>query len=255
MTTGPFSLRDKNIVITGASSGIGRAAAIECSKAGATVFLMGRNMERLEETFNQLSPGNHRMAVSDMTEIGGIEQAVKSLLPDQCRVQGMIHAAGTMLSSPFSMTRPRHFESLFAINVMAGFELARILSQKKYLDMQTGGAYVFISSISALHGQQGAVAYSASKGALLAGVNSLAAELAVKKIRVNAISAGIVKTPMADSLFDSLPEEAVNHMLNQHPLGMGTPQDVAFSCIYLLSEASRWMTGANLVLDGGFSFR
>ncbi len=253
MITSPFSLQTKNIVITGASSGIGRSVAIECSRAGATVFLLARNQERLEETFSQLSPGNHRMAVSDLKDVANLESTVAALLPGGSQVFGMVHAAGAIFTAPFSMTRPKHFESLYAVNVIAGFELARILSQKKYVDLQTGGSYVFISSISALHGQQGAVAYASSKGALLAGVRSMALELTVKKIRVNAVSPGIVKTPMADTLFDSLPGEAAEQLLKQHPLGFGDPQDVAFSCIYLMSEAGRWITGQNLVTDGGYS--
>lgn len=254
-TNGPFSLQDKNIVITGASSGIGRCVAIECSKAGANVFLLARNRERLEEIFNQLSPGNHGMAVADLKEIALLENSITSLLQSRGAVHGMVHAAGTEFTAPFSMTRPKHFETLFAINVIAGFELARILSQKKYLDPQIGGSYVFISSIRALHGQEGAVAYASSKGAIFSGIRSLALELSAKKIRVNAVAPSIVNTQMTQNLFESIPEETVNLMLNQHPLGFGEPIDVALACIYLLSDAARWMTGSNMVLDGGYSVK
>jgi NAD(P)-dependent dehydrogenase (short-subunit alcohol dehydrogenase family) len=246
-------LQGKNIVITGASSGIGRCIAIECSKVGANVFLLARNQERMEQTFSELSPGNHRMAVVDLKEVAGLENIVSSLLYDNCQVHGMVHAAGAIFTSPFSMTRPKHFESLFTINVIAGFELARILSQKKYCDPQWGGSYVFISSVSAIHGQQGLTAYASSKGALLSGVRSLALELITRKIRVNAISPGIVRTPMSDTLFDSIPEDAVNLLQEQHPMGFGEPIDVAMPCIFLMSEAGRWINGHNLVLDGGYS--
>jgi NAD(P)-dependent dehydrogenase (short-subunit alcohol dehydrogenase family) len=253
--TGPFSLQNKNIVITGASSGIGRCVAIECSKAGANVFLLARNRERLEETFNQLNAGNHGMAIADLTEVSSLESSVTLLLQDQGPVYGMVHAAGIEFTAPFSMTRPKHLEALFAVNVIAGFELARILCQKKYLDPVAGGSYVFISSICALHGQEGIVAYASSKGALLSGIRSMALELSPRKIRINAVSPSIVKTPMTDNLFETIPEETVLLLRKQHPLGFGEPMDVALSCIYLLSDASRWMTGSNLVLDGGYSIR
>lgn len=253
--TDSFSLKRKSIVITGASSGIGRSLAIECSRAGARVFLIARNRQRLEETFNRLMPGDHRMVLTDLKEVSQLESTVNTLLLDVGPVHGFVHAAGEELTLPFSMTRSKHFESLFAVNVIAGFELGRIFSQKKYLDPQSGGSYVFISSIRALCGQEGTVAYAASKGAILSGIRSLSLELIPKKIRVNAISPSIVTTPMIEKLFESIPENAVNVMRKNHPLGFGDPLDVALSCIYLLSDASRWMSGNNLILDGGYSVR
>lgn len=250
-----FSLAGKQIVVTGASSGIGRGIAIECSRACANVLLLARDRQRLQETLEMLQPGNHAIATADLAVPGDIENTLSELLRDRGPVHGFVHAAGTEMTLPFSLTRPKHFEALFAVNVIAGFELARVLSQKKYLDPQSGGSYVFISSIRALHGQEGAVAYAASKGALLAGVRSLALELVNKKIRVNAVSPSIVKTPMTDSLFDSIPEASVELMRRQHPLGFGETIDVALSCVYLLSGASKWMTGNNLVIDGGYSIR
>jgi NAD(P)-dependent dehydrogenase (short-subunit alcohol dehydrogenase family) len=250
---GSFSLLNKNIVITGASSGIGRCIAIECSKAGANLLLVARNPERLQETFDQLTPGNHQMIVTDLKEFAQIESTIAPLLAGHLPVHGLVHAAGVEFTAPFSMTRPKHFEALFAVNVIAGFELARIVSQKKYSDLQAGGAIVFISSIRALYGQEGAVAYASSKGAILSGIRSLSLELTPRKIRVNAISPSIVRTPMTDNLFDTIPEAAVELLRKQHPLGFGEPIDVALACIYLLSDAGRWMTGQNMILDGGYS--
>jgi len=253
--TNQFSLYGKNLVVTGASSGIGRCIAVECSRAGANVFLLARDQNRLEETFNMLLPGNHTIAAVDLNEVTEIESVVSAMILDRGPVHGMVHAAGTEMTVPFSMLKPKHFHSLFAVNVIAGFEIARILSQKKYLDLQTGGSYIYISSIRALHGQEGAVAYAASKGALLSGMRSLALELIHKNIRVNAISPSIVKTPMTDNLFNSIPDATMEALRKQHPLGFGEPVDVALCCIYLLSGASRWMTGNNLILDGGYSIR
>jgi NAD(P)-dependent dehydrogenase (short-subunit alcohol dehydrogenase family) len=251
----PFSLQNRNIIITGASSGLGRSIAIECSKHGASVFLIARNPERLKETYDQLEPGTHNIIATDLNEVSNFEDAITALLPSGEPIHGMVHAAGVEFTAPFSMTRPKHFEMLFSINVVAGFELARICSQKKFLDTRSGSSFIFISSIRAIHGQEGAVAYAASKGALLSGVRSLALEWAQRKIRVNTISPAIVKTPMTEKLFESMSEESIAQILKQYPLGFGEPLDVALSCIYLLSDASRWITGSNIVLDGGYSIR
>jgi len=254
-STKPFSLENKSIVITGASSGIGKVTAIECSKAGATLLLLARNEERLEQTFRSLSPGNHRSFPVDLTRYDLLEAIINDFVNSSGKIDGLVHAAGAEMTVPFQMIRPEHYEKLFSVNVVSGFELARICAKKKYSDHEKGGAFVFISSIRAFFGQEGAIAYSASKGSLSAGIKSMALELAPKKIRVNAILPSIVKTEMTDSLFASVPEEVHQKMADAHPLGFGLPEDVAYAAVYLLSDAGRWMTGNNLVLDGGYSVR
>ncbi|NCA76740.1 MAG: SDR family oxidoreductase [Alphaproteobacteria bacterium] len=255
MEVSPFSLSGKKILVTGASSGIGRSVAIECSKSGAEVCMLARDSFRLQETLDMLKPGNHQWASIDLNKYDLIESVIENFVKISGPVNGVVHAAGIEFSAPFNLTKPVHFEKLFSINLISAFELSRILVQKKYMDSSMGGSIVFISSIRALFGQEGSLAYSSSKGALSAGTRSLALELSKKRIRVNAILPSIITTPMTQKLFDSIPEETYNTMLNQHPLGFGSPTDVSLTCIFLLSDASRWMTGTNLILDGGFSAR
>jgi NAD(P)-dependent dehydrogenase (short-subunit alcohol dehydrogenase family) len=251
----PFSLEGKKIIITGASSGIGRATAVECSRAGATLLLLARNLEQLEKTYQSLVPGNHRFVSTDLNHFDETESVISTFSESNGNIDGFVHAAGIEMTVPLQMIKPEHFEKLFSINVIAGFNLARIVAKKKFMDPGKGASFVFISSIRALYGQEGAIAYSASKGALSSGMKAMAVELAPKKIRVNAILPAIVKTEMTDSLFASVPDEVKQKMEAAHPLGFGQPQDVAFASVYLLSDAGKWMTGNNLVLDGGYSAR
>ena len=251
----PFSLEGKKIVITGASSGIGRAIAVECSKAGATLLLLARNSERLEETSRSLLPGNHRFVSVDLNNYEEVEPIISSFYDSNGNIDGFVHAAGILMTVPLQMIKPQHYEEIFSINVIAGFNIARFISKKKFIDPGKGASFIFISSIRALYGQESAIAYCASKGALSSGMKAMALELASKKIRVNAVLPAIVSTEMTDSLFATVPDESRQRMVNDHPLGLGTPEDVAYAAIYLLSDASKWMTGNNLLIDGGYSAR
>jgi NAD(P)-dependent dehydrogenase (short-subunit alcohol dehydrogenase family) len=149
---------------------------------------------------------------------------------------------------------PSFYEKMFSINVISGFELARIISKKKYLDNK-GSSFIFISSVMGVVGNSALIGYSATKGALISATKSFALELISKNVRVNSISPGYVKTEMANKLFDKIPKEAREQIINMHPLGLGTPEYIANACVFLLSDASRWITGTNLIVDGGYSAR
>ena len=247
-----FSLRNKNIVITGASSGIGRQCAVECSKAGARAVLIARNKERLEETLNQLDGEGHLIFSIDITEYEKIKNIIDETVNAIGKIDGFIHSAGIELTKPFSLTKPAEFENLYKVNVVSGFEFARIISSNKYIN-ENGGSFIFIASVMSVVSTPAIITYSASKGALAAGVKSMALELASKKIRVNCISPGVVETDLTKSFLNKLTEEAKNEIYKMHPLGIGKPDDVANACIYLLSDESGWMTGSNLIIDGGYS--
>lgn len=250
-----FNLKGQRILITGASSGIGRACAILCSRAGADVILIARDEVKLKETHEFLSPGNHFEFGIDLLNFKEIEEVISKIVIDHRKINGFIHSAGSEITIPFSMLKPHHFEQLFAINTIAGFEIARILSKSKYFNAEVGASFVFISSIMGLLGIEGKVAYCASKGAIIAGVRAMALELATKKIRVNCISPAIVQTKMAESLFETLPDSAVQKLKDMHPMGLGKPEDVANAVLFLLSSASSWITGSNLIVDGGYSIK
>lgn len=246
-----FSLDHKNILITGASSGIGEACCIVCSESGADLILLGRDNDRLKRTLNKLKPGNHTVMSYDLINLEGIEEALKKVLQKYGNIHGFIHSAGIDKTRPLNSLRPHDFQEIFSINVASGFEIARILSKNQFC--AEGASYVFISSVMSMVGGQAKIAYCASKGALLSGCRSMALELAAKQIRVNCVSPAIVQTELVNKLFNELPEGAQKRITSSHPLGFGTPIDIANACVFLLSDEARWITGSNLVIDGGYS--
>ena len=246
------SLNDKLVIVTGASSGIGRQCAITCSQLGASVVLIGRNNDRLKSVLSELEKGNHSHFAMDLTKYNELEKLVSTIVERHGKISGFIHSAGIELTLPLKSMKPELYEKLYSINVIAGFELVKYISNKKNI-CEDGASIIFIASIMSILGQPAKVAYCSSKGALISGVRAMALELANKKIRVNAISPGVVRTPLIDDMFKSIPEESQKSILDMHPLGIGMPEDVANACGFLLSENARWITGTNLVVDGGYS--
>ena len=249
-----LNLNNKNIIITGASSGIGRQCAITFSQFGANIILVARNKEKLVQTFNELDKGNHVIFAQDLTEYDKLEEIINVSVVKIGRISGLVHSAGIEMTLPLRGMQPSYYEEMFSVNAIAGFELAKIISKKKYID-KDGTSFVFISSILGLLGKPGLIAYCASKGALISGTKAMALELAKKNIRVNCILPGVVETEMSNKIYENLPEESKKSIVNMHPLGLGKPEDIANSCAFLLSDASRWITGTNLIVDGGYSAR
>lgn len=249
-----FSLKNKNLLITGASSGIGRQCAITFSQLGANIILIARNKERLKDTFNKLEKGNHLIISQNITEYNKLEEIVNTSVEKIGKISGFVHSAGIEITLPLRNMQPSYYEKMFSVNVIAGFELAKIISKKKYLD-KNGTSFVFISSVMGILGQAGKIGYCSSKGALISGSKAMALELVKKNIRVNCILPGVVKTEMSNKMFENLPEESKKSIVNMHPLGLGKPEDIASACAFLLSDAARWITGTNLIVDGGYSVR
>ncbi len=248
----PFSLTGKKILVTGASSGIGRSAAIYCNQLGADIILIARDLERLKETFNLLERGNNKFYSIDLKNYEAIEPIINEYVDIYGKLDGFIHAAGIEKTIPLQLMNSKSYEDLYSINVISGFELAKIISKKKYINA-AGGSFVFISSIMGTVGQSSKIGYCSSKGALISGVKAMALELAGKKIRVNTISPAIVETELTRRMFLSMTEETIKTISEMHPLGFGKPEDIAFATIFLLSDASKWITGSNLIIDGGYS--
>ena len=249
----PFSLEGKTILVTGASSGIGRQCAIDCSKMGATVILIARNAGRLADTHSLLEGESHKLYQYDLLDIDGISALMDKIIKECGKVDGLVHAAGIERTLPMKFIKPKDWEEVYRVNCMAGFELARLLGQKKYNN--GSGRIVFVSSITAIVGRKGVAAYAASKGALISTVKTIALEYANKGITVNCISPGTVLTPMMESYLSALSEDEREKRLDGFPLGIGQPADISNACIYLLSDASRWITGQNLVVDGGYTIK
>ena len=249
---GLFSLSNKTILITGASSGIGRSCAVQCSKMGASLLLMGRNVDELNRTVSELQPGTKvEMIVADFSKVVDLELVIAEKILTIGKIAGFIHCAGVEKTLPLKKQTSEVFQSIFDINVFAGFELAKIISLKKYKAEKA--SFVFIASVAGMVGESGKTIYSASKGAVISGARSMSMELARSDIRVNSISPAMVKTPILEKMFDGIGEEASQNIIKKHPLGIGEPEDVANACVFLLSNAAKWITGTNLVIDGGYT--
>jgi len=247
-----MTLKNLVVLITGASSGIGKKCAIDASKAGANVVLFGRNKDRLDEVYNKLSPGNHLSFQIDITEYDKIEPLIEEIVTKVGKLSGFVSCAGIESTVPIQALKPDVYKEHFSINVIAGFEIAKIISKKKFVNPE-GASFIFISSIMSVLGAMGKIAYCSSKSALIAGVKAMALELASKKIRVNCVSPAIVETEMTQKMFKELPESSKSELLSRHPLGFGKPSDISYLIKFLLSDQSRWITGTNLIIDGGYS--
>lgn len=240
----PFSLQGKTILVTGASSGIGRATAIECSKMGAAVIITGRNEERLLETLNNLCNEGHTMFIADLTN----EDDVKRLAEDCHKIDGLVNNAGVSCTKLVSFYSNQELEKIFNSNTFAPMMLTRWLLKKKKINNY--GSIVFTSSIASLCSTLGNGIYGASKAALSAYMKYCARELSSKKIRANAVLPGMIETKLIHN--GSISEEELALDMKNYPLQRyGKPEEIAYAIIYLLSDASSWTTGINLIVDGG----
>ena len=246
----PFTLKNKTILITGASSGIGEATAIACDQQGARLLLLGRDKERLSGTLKKLSEGNHHILAIDLTDFEALAEQLPVFLKDVKSIDGMVHAAGITSTYPFKLFKPEQLENILKVNVQTAFYLTKLVLSK--LNKQ-GSSLVFISSIMANVGETAKTMYAMSKGAISAGARSLAVEYASRNVRVNTIAPGIVNTPMTLNATYKTNANLLAKTLARYPLGFGEPEDVAYSCVYLLSDASKWITGTEIVIDGGYS--
>lgn len=247
MTNGynPFSLEGKTILVTGASSGIGRVIAIECSKMGANVIITARNEERLQETFNSLSEGTHKSVIADMTN----SDDIKSLIESVENIDGLVVCAGIGITSPVKFITSEKVHEVFSVNFIAPIELMRLLLKRKIINKNA--SIVFIASTAGVYSHPiGNAIYDSSKSAITAYAKSCAIELALQNIRVNTVHPGMIETPFINKgVFTE--EDKEKDMKNYLIKRYGSPQEVAYGTIYLLSDASSWTTGSNLVIDGG----
>ncbi len=244
MGKNPFSLSNRHILVTGASSGIGRAIAVESSRMGARVTALGRNQDRLAQTLAALEGEGHQSVGLDLCNTAELESVASSL----DGVNGVVHAAGITRTAPAKFISLKDYQDIMAVNVYAPIELTRLLLLNRKIDK--GSSIVFISSVvGGLLPGKGQGVYAASKGALSAYAKVLALELSTRKIRVNSILPAMVRTSFLDSM--GIDAASLDLDKQRYPLGYGTPEDVAWAAVYLLSGASRWITGSNMVLDGG----
>jgi NAD(P)-dependent dehydrogenase (short-subunit alcohol dehydrogenase family) len=241
----PFSLENKTILITGASSGIGKATAIECSKMGAKIIITGRDLERLNDTYDELEGEGHLIFQADLTN----KEEFDALFNSISKLDGLVHSAGIARHMLFNFLKEEQLNEMMDIN----FRIPTLLTQQllKQKKINQGASIVFINSISGiLSSYVGGSIYSASKGALNGLLKGLALEYASKKIRVNGVMPAMIETRLIEK--SDVTEEQFKLDKLKYPLKRyGTPNEVAFAVIYLLSEASSWTTGTNILLDGG----
>lgn len=240
----PFSLEGKTVLITGASSGIGRGIAITCSKMGARVIINGRNIVKLQETLAMMSGEGHIVSAGDLTE----HESLVCLVERLPKLDGVVHCAGIGQRVPSKMLTKNEVDQVMDVNFKAPVLLqAELLRQKK---LNKGSSIVFIASIASWSPSYGNSMYSASKGAIVSYANCLSLELAPRQIRVNCISPAMVWTDLITN--GGVCEEQLKEDESKYPLKRyGTPEDIANLAVYMLSDASTWMTGSNVKISGG----
>lgn len=244
-----ISLSGKHILVTGASSGIGREIAVMASSLGAAVTITGRNEERLNETLQLLTGDGHTIIAADITVAEGIDVIIRESKP----FDGIVFNAGVVEYTPVKFITQQKIDNVFSVNITSTMLLCQqLLKNKKVLKK---GSLVFISSISSKLGVPGTALYAASKAALTSFAKVTAAECAAQGIRSNSICPGIVVTPMTGQAASVTSEEEMKKAAADYPLGYGEPADVAGLVMYLLGDTSKWMTGSELIIDGGFTLK
>lgn len=245
----PFSLEGKTILVTGASSGIGKATAVECARQGAIIYLVARDSARLEETGASLEGEGHQIVKADLTD----DEQVKALVKSLPVLDGVVLCAGKGMTLPVQFSDRAKFNEIFEINFFATAELLRLLYKGKKITK--GGSAVLISSMGGTHVfNVGNGIYGTSKAALDSFMKFAAKEFAARKIRVNSICPAMIDTPLIHKgtiTEDEHAEDMKRYSLKRY----GKPEEVAYAAIFLLSDASEWITGTSLIVDGGLSIR
>ncbi len=241
----PFSLQGKTVLVTGASSGIGQQIAISVTKMGAKVVITARNKERLLATYEQLVAEGHQWVLADLAK----EEEIKNLVNAVPKLDGVVHSAGIIQPFPIKFLKKKNFEPIQSINYNAILLLTAALLSNKKINRQA--SFVFLSSIASQYPYKGAATYASTKAAIEAFAKVLAVEHSSKGIRSNCLSPGMVKTAMYEQTEQAVGAKKMSAYIEQYPLGVGTPEDIANATIFLLSDASKWINGITIRLDGG----
>lgn len=252
--TNPFSLQGKNIIVTGASSGIGQQCAIDCAAMGARVVLVARNEDRLHETLSRMDGEGHVALSLDLTDVDVVAAKVKEIVKEVGPVAGVVNCAGVSSVTPLKLIKEADMTAMIQTNVYSALFLTKEVCRMGSYD-KAGTSIIFLSSIMGLVGENAKTMYSLTKGALLSASRSLALELAPKKIRVNCIAPGAIITPINVYLPHMADSEKRSALEAKHPLGLGQTSDISYACVYLLSDAARWVTGQVIAVDGGYTAR
>jgi len=251
MTVNPLRMQGRTILVTGASSGIGRATAILLSQLECRVILAARDLPRLEETRSAMQGADHRVEPFDLSNSDDIPAWIKQVVAQAGPLHGLVHCAGMNEPIPLRMMTTGKLEALMHANLTSAVMLTKAFRQKGC--PVRGGGIVLLSSVAGLTGQPAISAYSATKAALIGFTRSAALELAPEGLRINCVAPGLVATEMGEQLRERLPPGQGEAIERMHPLGIGTPLDVAQAIAFLLADTGRWITGTTLVIDGGYT--
>lgn len=245
----PMSLKGKTILITGASDGIGKATSILASQLGAKIILVARNEEKLESVKTSLEGEGHKWYSYDLKNVEGIEALIKTIVSDNGKLDGFVHCAGISKMRPLKMTNYEFLKDIMTINFYSFIELARCITNRG--NYNEGMSVVSMSSAAAIKGNKSQIAYSSSKAAIDGAIRAMSKELSDKKIRINSIIAGFVKTDMYEKYKIIAGKEDGDSRFDIYCLGVAEPIDIANAITFLLSDASRIITGTGLVVDSG----
>ena len=242
-------MENQNYLISGATSGIGFATAKILAEAGANLALISRSEDDLKAIREELPGNGHHYAALDMTDENVVKDGFKALSSEMGKFCGAVFCAGGHLLKPLIVSKAKDYEEQYKINFITAMNGVKFFAKHA----ENGASIVLTSSAAAMSGSAAKTAYASSKAALLTATKCLAVELAPKKIRVNSVIPGVVLTPMTKGFFSKLSEDQVKAITEEHLLGVGEPEDVANLNQFLLSDKARWITGSNIVIDGGLT--
>lgn len=241
-----------NILLTGATSGIGLETLKRLLKNKNKVFAVARDFSKITDLLTLYSDSVVPI-IFDLKETENIEKIFNEINLVDEKLDALIHCAGIEETIPLTLYSPAKIKNIYQINVFAGIELLRHFTKKKYSN--EGASAVFVSSVMGVLGQPGKIGYCSTKSAVLGMVKASALEFAKRKIRVNAVLPGVVNTPMTQNLFNQISPDNIEEIKAMHPLGIGEVEDVVPTIEFLISDNSRWITGQNFIIDGGYSIQ